>query len=77
MNLKDSGATNLAVALREGSSTAKKVEADGLKVMTVAEAAAWADVMMMLRLMSCKLTFTTTKSRQTSVTAQRLLSHTA
>lgn len=47
LNLKDSGAKNLAVALRPGSATAKKAEADGLKVMTVAEAAAWADLMMM------------------------------
>jgi glutamate dehydrogenase/leucine dehydrogenase len=38
LNLKDSGATNLVVALKAGSPTAKKVEADGLKVMTVAEA---------------------------------------
>ena len=47
MNLKDSGAKNLRVALRTGSSTAKKVEADGLEVMTVSEGAAWADLMMM------------------------------
>lgn len=47
LNLKDSGATNVAVALREGSATAKKAEADGFKVMSVAEAAAWADLMMM------------------------------
>lgn len=47
MNLKDSGAKNLRVALRAGSSTAKKVEADGLEVMSVAEGAAWADLMMM------------------------------
>lgn len=47
LNLKDSGAKNLAVALRADSATAKKAEADGLKVMTVAEAAAWADLMMM------------------------------
>src|SRR5262245_27579886 len=47
LNLKDSGAKNLAVALRPGSATAKKAEADGLKVMTVAEAAKWADLMMM------------------------------
>ena len=47
LNLKDSGAKNLAVALRQGSATAKKAEADGLKVMTVAEAAKWADLMMM------------------------------
>jgi ketol-acid reductoisomerase len=47
LNLKDSGCKEIAVALRPGSSTAKKVEADGLKVMSVAEAAAWADMMMM------------------------------
>jgi ketol-acid reductoisomerase len=39
LNLKDSGAGNVAVALREGSATAKKAEADGFKVMSVAEAA--------------------------------------
>jgi len=48
LNLKDSGVTDIAVGLKPGSATAKKVEADGLKVMTVAEAAKWADVMMML-----------------------------
>src|SRR5580765_1639037 len=47
LNLKDSGAKNIAVALKAGSATAKKVEADGLKVMTVADAAKWADLMMM------------------------------
>jgi ketol-acid reductoisomerase len=48
LNLVDSGVKNVVVALRPGSATAKKVEADGLKVMTVAEAAAWADAMMVL-----------------------------
>ncbi|WP_114390876.1 ketol-acid reductoisomerase [Notoacmeibacter marinus] len=47
MNLKDSGAKELRVALRPGSTTAKKVEADGIEVMSVAEAAAWGDVIMM------------------------------
>ncbi len=47
LNLKDSGVKDLVVALRPGSSTAKKVEADGLKVKSVAEAAKWADLMMM------------------------------
>ena len=47
LNLKDSGASNIAIALKPGSATAKKVEADGLKVMSVAEAAKWADLMMM------------------------------
>ena len=48
LNLKDSGAQEIAVALRPGSATARKVEADGLKVMTVADAAKWADVLMIL-----------------------------
>jgi ketol-acid reductoisomerase len=48
LNLHDSGVSEVAVALRPGSATAKKVEADGLKVMTNAEAAAWADVIMIL-----------------------------
>ncbi|HRY07588.1 MAG TPA: ketol-acid reductoisomerase [Hyphomicrobiaceae bacterium] len=47
LNLKDSGVKDLVVALRPGSTTAKKVEADGLKVLSVAEAAKWADLMMM------------------------------
>lgn len=47
LNLKDSGAENVVIALREGSSTVKKAEADGFEVKTVADAAAWADLMMM------------------------------
>ena len=47
LNLKDSGAQELVVALRPGSPTVKKAEADGLRVMSVAEAAAWADLIMM------------------------------
>jgi ketol-acid reductoisomerase len=47
LNLKDSGVKKLAVALRPDSATAKKVEADGLKVMTVADAAKWGDFLMM------------------------------
>ncbi len=47
-NLKDSGCQDVAVALRPGSSSAAKAEAAGLKVMTVEEAAAWADIVMML-----------------------------
>src|SRR6201993_107684 len=48
LNLTDSGVKNVAVALRPGSATAKKVEADGLKVMSVPEAAKWADLIMVL-----------------------------
>lgn len=48
LNLRDSGVKEVAVALREGSATRKKAEAEGVKVMTPAEAAAWADVVMIL-----------------------------
>ena len=48
LNLRDSGVKNIAVALRAGSPTVKKAEGEGLKVMTVVEAAKWADVVMML-----------------------------
>ena len=47
-NLKDSGATDVAVALRPGSTSIQKAENAGLKVMTPAEAAAWGDVVMVL-----------------------------
>jgi ketol-acid reductoisomerase len=48
LNLRDSGAKEVAVALRPGSASAKKAEGEGLKVMTVADAAKWADVLMIL-----------------------------
>ena len=48
LNLKDSGVTELCVALRQGSNSIKKAESEGLACKTVAEAAAWADVLMML-----------------------------
>ncbi|MCB1386760.1 MAG: ketol-acid reductoisomerase, partial [Nitratireductor sp.] len=47
LNLKDSGAKDVRIALREGSATAKKAEADGFAVMSVSEGAGWADLMMM------------------------------
>ena len=47
-NLKDSGVREVAVALREDSSSRAKAESAGFKVMSVAEAAAWGDVVMML-----------------------------
>ncbi len=47
-NLRDSGVGEVAIALRPGSATARKAEAAGFKVMTNAEAAAWADVTMIL-----------------------------
>ncbi|AML49912.1 ketol-acid reductoisomerase [Falsihalocynthiibacter arcticus] len=46
LNLRDSGAKNLVVALRDGSPSQKKAESEGLKVMGIAEAAAWCDVIM-------------------------------
>lgn len=47
-NLRDSGVKDLAVALREGSSSRAKAEEAGFKVMTAAEGAKWADVVMVL-----------------------------
>ncbi|MDG2004578.1 MAG: ketol-acid reductoisomerase [Novosphingobium sp.] len=47
-NLRDSGVKDIAVALREGSATAKKAQDAGFKVMTNADAAAWADILMIL-----------------------------
>ena len=46
-NLRDSGCADVAIALREGSASAKKAEGEGFKVMSVADAARWADMMMM------------------------------
>ncbi len=48
LNLRDSGVKNIAVGLRKGSPSAKKAEGEKLQVMEVAEAAKWADVIMML-----------------------------
>jgi ketol-acid reductoisomerase len=48
LNLKDSGVKDVAIALRKGSATVKKAENAGFKVMEVADAAKWADVVMML-----------------------------
>jgi len=47
LNLKESG-VEVCVGLRLGSKSQPKAEAQGLTVMTVAEAAKWADVIMML-----------------------------
>ncbi len=47
LNMRDSGVKNVAAALRDGSASAAKAEAEGLTVMGIAEAAAWADVIMM------------------------------
>ena len=48
LNLRDSGVKDIAVALRPGSPSARKAEAESLKVMDVPSAARWADVVMML-----------------------------
>ena len=48
LNLRESGVRDVVVALRAGSPTAKKAQAEGLTVMTPTEAAKWADVVMML-----------------------------
>jgi ketol-acid reductoisomerase len=48
LNLRDSGVANVAVALRPGSASAAKAKAEGLEVKSVAEAAAWADLIMVL-----------------------------
>ena len=47
LNLQDSGVT-VVVGLQAGSRSADKAKAAGLEVRTVAEAAAWADVIMIL-----------------------------
>ncbi|CAO3414026.1 ketol-acid reductoisomerase [Azospirillum endophyticum] len=47
-NLRDSGVKDVRIALRPGSATIKKAETAGFQVMTPAEAAAWADVVMVL-----------------------------
>ena len=48
LNLKDSGANDVVIALREGSGSVGKAEAEGFNVMALSEAASWADVIMML-----------------------------
>ncbi len=47
-NLRDSGVKEVAIALREGSATAKKAESADFKVRSNADAAAWADIVMIL-----------------------------
>ena len=48
LNLRDSGVGEIAVALRSDSRSVPKAEAEGLRVMTVPEGAAWADIVMIL-----------------------------
>ena len=47
-NLRDSGVKEVAIALRPGSASAKKAEAAGFKVLSNADAAKWADILMVL-----------------------------
>ncbi len=47
LNLRDSGVKDIVIAIRPGKSQ-KKAEAAGFKTMSNAEAAKWADVMMMV-----------------------------
>ena len=48
LNLSESGVKEVVVGLRESSSSVAKAEGAGLKVMTPADAAKWADVVMVL-----------------------------
>ena len=77
LNLRDSGVKNVIVALRPGSASARKAEAEGLKVMSVADAAKIADLLMMLAPTSTSATSIATRSPPTSVTARRCCSPTA
>ena len=46
LNLRDSGAKNIVVALRKNSSSASKAQSEGLEVMGIAEASEWCDLIM-------------------------------
>ena len=48
INLRDSGVKDVRVALRPGSATAKKAESARFQVMSPADGAKWADVVMIL-----------------------------
>ena len=48
LNLRDSGVEQICVGLREGSSSVAKAEGEGLEVKNIADAAGWADVVMIL-----------------------------
>ncbi len=47
-NLRDSGVENVKIALRQGSSSIEKAQDSGFEVLTNQEAAAWADLIMVL-----------------------------
>ena len=48
LNLRDSGVKDVVVALKKGSASAQKAESEGFQVLPVAEAAAKADILMVL-----------------------------
>ncbi len=48
LNMKDSGVRDIAIGLRPGSSSAPKAEGEGFRVMSPAQAAAWADFVMVV-----------------------------
>ena len=48
LNLRDSGIEHVAVALRPGSASIAKAQAEGLQTLSLDEAADWADVAMVL-----------------------------
>jgi ketol-acid reductoisomerase len=48
LNLRDSGVKEVAVALRKGSHGVNKAQGENFNVLEVAQAARWADVIMML-----------------------------
>jgi ketol-acid reductoisomerase len=48
MNLRDSGVKDVRIGLKPGSASAKKAQDAGFTVMSVDEAAKWADLVMML-----------------------------
>ncbi len=48
LNMRDSGVKEITVALREGSASADKAQADNFEVMSPADAAKWADVAMIV-----------------------------
>ena len=48
MNLRDSGVKDVRIALKTGSATVKKAEGAGFTVMSPADGAKWADIVMVL-----------------------------
>ena len=57
LNLRDSGVEQVCVGLRDASGSIAKAEAEGIEVKNIADAAAWADVVMILTPDELKNTF--------------------